>query len=133
MPCPVAPEEQRGRAAVVEIGFYDLCDHIVLEDGPSERMRHDLAGISDAEKLAKQAGIVEEQLRTFNRPLVEVSIVGSKQEHNEACLQHGDPATRRVHGDAAVRGQARIVEKLRGSAGAKRQEAFKILQVPDVR
>jgi hypothetical protein len=26
---------------VVEIGLHDLCDHVVLEDGPSERVRHD--------------------------------------------------------------------------------------------
>jgi len=34
VPCPVAPEEQGRRAAVVEIGLYDLCDHVVLEDCP---------------------------------------------------------------------------------------------------
>ena len=133
MPCPVAPEEQGGRAAVVEIGLHDLSDHVVLEDGPSERMRHDLAGIADAEKLTKQAGVVEVQLRAFDHPLVEVPVVGRKQKHDEARLQHGDPASRRVHGDAAVRCQARIVEKLRRSTGAKRQEAFKGLQVSDVR
>ena len=53
VPSPVAPEEQGKGAAVVEIGLCDLCDHVVLEDRPSEWMRNDLAGIADAKKLTK--------------------------------------------------------------------------------
>ena len=133
VPCPVAPEENRRCSSVVQIGLGDLCDYVVLENRPPERMRYDLGGLTDAQKLAEQACVVEVELGAFDHPLVEVPVMGREQKDDETCLEHGDPAARRVYGDAAVRCQARVVEELSGSAGAKRQESIEDFEVADVR
>ena len=59
--------------------------------------------------------------------------MGREQEDDEACLKHGDPAARRVYGNAAVRCQARVAKELTGSAGAKRQEPFEHIKIADAR
>ncbi len=133
VPCPIAPEENRGCSSVVQIGFGDLCDHVVLENRPPERMRNDLGSLTDAQKLAEQTCIVEVELGAFDYSLAEVPVMGREQEDDEACLEHGDPAARRVYRDAAVRCQARVAEELSGSPGAKRQEPFEDGEVADVR
>jgi len=59
-------------------------------------VRHDLGGVTNAEKLAEHTGVVKIKLRALAHPLVEVPVVGEKQEHDEARLQQGDPALRRI-------------------------------------
>ena len=128
----VAPEGELRLDAAVVAGLCQFRDHEVLEYGAVHGVAGQFFGAVDLQQVAEQPGVEEIELRALGQALVEVLVVRLQAEDDEARLQHGEPAPRRLVADAAVVAEAGEVEQLADAASAEQNEQAERFEVADL-
>jgi hypothetical protein len=95
---------------MMKIGLYDLGNDIVLKQRPPQRVRKELVLITYAQQEACKPGVVEIELRAFDDPLIEISMMRWERESDKARLEDRNPPSRCVYGNAAIRCEGRVVQ-----------------------
>ncbi len=94
-------------------------------------MGRELVGAADAQQPADQAGVIEVQFRHLDEPFARRRAQRGQPEDHEAGLQDAQPRLGGGLGDAAVAGQRRVVDHLRGASRAELDETLERVEVAD--
>ena len=91
-----------------------------------------LLGCPYVQQRARQARIVEVELRGLDQSFGVIVMIGFQQVTNVACLQYGNPSRDSRNGNAALIGQRRKVEQLSDTPCTQFNEANELAQIADV-
>lgn len=71
----------------VGVVLVEFADHPAFEDGATQRVMPQFAGIADAEQVAGQPGIEKMQLGALDQLFADIAVPGGGQHHHETRLE----------------------------------------------
>ena len=87
----VSEKMHGGRQPAMGLGSHQFGDDLVFKQGAAQGMRVEVLPPADAHEPAREAGIAEVELLSFEQTLGEVSEPRAHDGNEVGRLEHGDP------------------------------------------